>query len=55
MIWARPASDLEASTGPAWQADHIEAVTRAVEYGIVSRRFDVAQAIDPRFLDKTAG
>lgn len=32
-----------------------EAVNRAVEYGIVSRRFDVARAVDPRFLNETAG
>lgn len=33
MIWARPTSDLEASTGLAWQADHIEAITRVQEAG----------------------
>lgn len=32
-----------------------EAINRAVGYGIVSRRFDVAQAVDPCFLDKAAG
>lgn len=31
MIWARPTSDLEAPTGPAFQPDYIEAITRAHE------------------------
>ena len=33
MIRSRSTSDLEASTGPAWQADHIEAITRVQEEG----------------------
>ena len=33
MIWARPTSGLEASAGPAWQADHIGAITRVQEEG----------------------
>ena len=31
MIWACPTSDLEASTGRAWQADSIGAIARVQE------------------------
>lgn len=33
MIWGRPTSDLEGPSGLAWQADHIEAITRVQEDG----------------------
>jgi alkanesulfonate monooxygenase SsuD/methylene tetrahydromethanopterin reductase-like flavin-dependent oxidoreductase (luciferase family) len=33
MLWVRPTSDLEPVSGPVWQADHIEAITRVQEDG----------------------